>query len=55
MFYLEGQKKLEDAEKNLDLTQEEIEGGQITIGAEGGAIAKARRKKKRWFSDLTYG
>jgi len=47
MFYLEGQKKLEDAEKSLEVTQEEIEGGQITIGAEGGAIAKARRKKKR--------
>jgi len=47
MFYLEGQKQLEDAEKNLPVTQEEIEGGQITIGAEGGALAKARRKKKR--------
>jgi len=47
MFYLEGQKQLEDADKNLPVTHEEIEGGQITIGAEGGALAKARRKKKR--------
>jgi len=47
MFYLEGQKQLEDAEKNLPVTQEEIEGGQITIGAEGGSLSKARRKKKR--------
>jgi len=45
MFYLEGQKQLGEAEKSLSVTQEEIEGGQITIGAEGGA--KARRKKKR--------
>ena len=45
MFYLEGQKQLGEAEKTFDVSQEEIEGGQITIGAEGGA--KARRKKKR--------
>jgi len=47
MFYLEGQKQLGEAEKSLSVTQEEIEGGQITIGAEGGADAKSRRKKKR--------
>jgi len=45
MFYLEGQKQLGEAEKSLEVTQEEIEGGQITIGAEGGV--KGRRKKKR--------
>merc|ERR1719383_1373010 len=47
MFYLEGQKKIEEAEQNQSLTQEELETSTISIGAEGGDDKKGRRKKKR--------
>jgi len=47
MFYLEGQKKIEEAEQNQSLTQDELETSTISIGAEGGDDKKGRRKKKR--------
>lgn len=48
MFYLEAQNKLATV---TDVTKEEIQDGQIIIGASGGAPAgKKPRKKGRWIS-----
>ena len=44
MFYLEAQQKLS---KTTEVSQEELQEGQIVMGPQGGATGKTRRKKGR--------
>lgn len=51
MFYLNAKDKLQEVS---DVSQEEIQGGQIVIGeasasSSEGVSSKPRKKKNRWF------